>query len=338
MPNPTLTDLHVATPLVDVSVAFEQADSRFIARRMFPIVPVQKRGDKYFVWDRQDFLRSDAQEREPGTDAPISGPRVSTDSYFARRFALARLITDADRANADPAVANLDADATQYLMQQMLLRDEKDFVTKWFTTGIWNGASSSTDMTGQAAPATTTSNFKQWNNVDSTPIEDIRGEQTEIVSNTGQLANAWAMGARVWTVLADHPDIVDRIKYGASPAAPAAVTQQALAALLGVDQVLISWAAEDSGVEGSSGGTFDFVAGKNALLAFRPASAGLRTPTAGYTFVWTGLPGAPRNGQGARILRFRRPEKQSDQIESEVFRDQKVVSSVLGAFFTAAVA
>lgn len=334
MPNPTVSDLHVSAALTDLSVLYSNEDTNSVHDMVFPVVPVQKQGDKYFVFDKKDWLRSDAEGRAPGAEAPIGGWRVSTDAYFAERVALGHDISDPERANADPAVANLDADATRYITEQIRLKNEKDWGNTYFTTGVWDGASSSTDMTGQAAPASTTSNFRQWNDVASTPIEDLDGEMTAVQKVTGRKPNTLVLGAEVWTQLKNHPDILDRIKYTER----GVVGTDLLASLIGVDRVLIGSMVENTATEGSSAGTYSFVAGKSALLAHVAPRAGLRTPSAGYTFVWTGMPGAPAGGVGARIKRYRLERNESDRIEGETWRDFKVVGSSLGAFFTSAVA
>ena len=83
---------------------------------------------------------------------------------------------------------------------------------------------------------------------------------------------------------------------------------------------------------------FDFVAGKSALLAYVTPTPGLKKPTAGYTFSWTGMPGAPPGGIGARIKRYRLERNESDRVEGESWKDFKVIGSTLGAFFATAVA
>lgn len=329
MPNPTVSDLHIDAALTDISVAYANGMSS-LYDALFPVVAVAKQSDKYFTYNREDWFRSDAKDRAPGAEAPVSGWRVSSDSYFCERKALATDIADPTRANADPAVADLDGDAAEYITEQIRLRNEIDFINDHFTTGVWDGASSSTDMTGQAAPASTASNFLQWNDVVSTPIEDVRGEMTSVASKTGRRPNTLGLGMRVWTALADHPDILDRIKYTER----GVVTEDLLASLLGLDKVVTADMIQDSNAEGVTG-SFDFIAGRSALLAYVAPAPGLRRPSAGYTFVWTGMQGAP--SVGARIKRFRIERNESDRIEGETWRDFKTVSSNCGAFFATAV-
>jgi hypothetical protein len=327
--NPTVSELHQSAPLTDISIAFGNADTNSVHDKVFPVVPVAKQADKYYVWDRQDFMRSDAEARAPGAEAHVGGPRLSRDSYLCERVAIARDISDPERANADPAVSSLDADATEWVTEQIRLKNEIDWNAAYFTTGVWTGASSTSDMTGQAAPASTAANFLQWDDVASTPILDLRGEFQSIMKNAGRKPNKLVLGQEVWTVLQDHEDVLDRIKYSER----GVITEDLIAGLLGVEQVHVASMTQDTAVEGAAG-SFSFVNGKAALLCYSAPTPGLRRPTAGYSFVWTMSSGAQT---GARIKRYRLERNESDRIEGERWIDYKVVSSVLGAFFTSAI-
>ena len=236
MPNPTLSDVHVSAPLTNLTIAYSNEDSQSVHDKVFPIIPVTKQADKYYTYDKQDWLRTDAKRRAPGAEGAISGWRLSTDNYFCERYALGVDIDDPTRANADPAVSALDGDGVRFVTEDLRLRREKDWVTDFFATSKWTGASSTSDMTGQAAPATTSANFLQWNDAGSTPIEDIRGEQTAVQKRIARRPNTLVLGTEVWTALADHPDIIERIKYTEI----GVVTTDLIASLLDLDNVYVS--------------------------------------------------------------------------------------------------
>lgn len=333
MPNPTHSDLHVSAPLTALSVAYSNDQSVSVHDKVFPVIPVQKQADKYFIYDRQDFLRTDAKRRAPGAEIATSGWRLSTDNYFCDRYGLGVDIDDPARANADPAVSDLDGDAVRFITEDLRLRREKDWITDFFTTSIWTGASSTQDMTGQAAPASTTTNFLQWNDAGSTPIEDIRGEMTAVQKRIARRPNTLVLGTEVWTALADHPDILDRIKYTER----GVVTTDLIAALLDLKNVYVSSMVEDTAKEGAAA-SIGYQAGKHAALYYVAPAPGLRTLSAGYTFSWTGMPGSPGGGIGTRVKRYRLERNESDRIEGEDWKDFKVVDARAGAFFASAVA
>ena len=81
MPNPTISDLHIDSALTDLSIAFAQRSS-FNARLAFPVVPVMKQSNKFFTYDKVDWLRSDAGPRAPGAESPGGGWKISPASLI----------------------------------------------------------------------------------------------------------------------------------------------------------------------------------------------------------------------------------------------------------------
>ncbi|CAB4130451.1 Major capsid protein GpE [uncultured Caudovirales phage] len=327
--NPTPGDVHVNAPLTQISIAYMQDAKNFVATRIFPNIPVQKQSDRYYTYDRGDFNRDEMQLRAPGTASSGGGYRLdNTPTYFANRFSFHKDIPDEVRANAD-AVLNPDREAAQFITQKALIKREKLFVANWFKTGVWT-----TDITGVAG-SPSTGEVKQWNDAASTPIENVRAAKRTIAQSTGFEPNKLVLGRAVYDALLDHPEIVDRLKYGGSNANPARVSLQALAALFEIDEILVMNSIENTGVEGQNN-SHSFIGGKKAMLVHSAPSPGLMTPSAGYTFSWTGLLGS--GGDGTRVKSFRMEDLGSDRVEIDMCFDQKVVSADLGYFFTSIVA
>lgn len=327
MPQPTPASLHVDSLLTDLSVAYKNAAEDFIAEQVFPPVPVRKQSDFYAKYTKDFWLRAEMKKRAPGTDAADGGYGVdNTNKYSCDEWALRQPIDEQDRANADD-VFDLEEDAADYLTQQYLLRRDKDWAATYFATSVWD-----TDRTGVGSGPTGTQ-FLQWDQSGSTPFQDIRLSMWDhIKAKTGLLPNTLVCGPGVWRVLADHPDLVDRIKGGANNERPAVATQAQVAAILGLDRVLVAASAENTAKEGA---TFSgsFVFGKKALLCYAAPSPGRKIASAGYSFIWTGLMGGV---SGQRILRYRK-EPHVDYVEINAAYDHKVVAADLGVFFETAV-
>jgi hypothetical protein len=147
MPNPTASDLHVNGLLGNLSVGYLNAATAFAAPQVFPYVDVQKQTDLYAVYDRGDFLRDGMQRRGPYDTAAEGGYRVSTASYAAEVWSLAKLVSDRERANADDPFRP-DEDAAVWLTQQRLIRQERQWAADYFTTGVWTGSTTGTDLVG----------------------------------------------------------------------------------------------------------------------------------------------------------------------------------------------
>lgn len=315
-------DVHINAALTTVSLAYMQNASNFIASQVFPVVPVQKQSDLIWNFEPEQFNKNLLRKRAPSTEAAIAGMQASTVPYYAHVWALGSDIADQTRANTDSAW-NLDRQYTEFLTNSALISRELNFISTFLVPGIWG-----TNWTGVAATPGT-NQILQWDNPASTPIEDIRTGARLIQRRTGFRPNKLVLGRKTFDILVDHPDIVDRVKYGQTPNGAALVNMQALAALFEVDRVIVANAVENVN------GTTDFVFDNGALLVYSPDNAAPQMPAAGLTYSWTGYTGA--NGVGGRIFKFRMDHLRSDRIEIELAYDQRVTGASLGLFIGSAV-
>jgi len=328
--NPVPGDVHVNTPLTNISIAYLQDAMNFVSAKVFPNIPVAKQSDRYYTYERGEFNRDEMQERAPGTEsAGGSYDLDNTPTYFAPVHAFHKDIPDQVRSNAD-AVLNPDREATEYVTHKALIKREKLWVSKYFVTSVWTNEDAGVD----SSPTPGTS-FLRWNDAASTPIEDVRKAKTTILESTGFIANTLVLGQQVYDALVDHPDIVDRIKYGQTPGDPAIANLVALMKLFEVPRIFVMRSIENTAAKGQTA-SHSFIGGKHALLCYSAPSPGIMTPSAGYTFSWTGYLGA--GAEGNRIKRFRLERIESDRVEIQMAFDQKLVAADLGFFFLTAVA
>ena len=286
MPLPTQGQVHVDAALTNISTAYLQDATNFVASQVFPSVPVSHKTDKYFTYDKSDFRRNEAKPRAAGTESAGGGFRMSTDSYSCEEYALHKDVPDSIRGNADPAV-NVDADATRWVTQQLLIQKEVQFASDFFTTGIWG-----TDATGG-----TTSTA--WDDASSDPETDIDTAKIAVLKSTGYMPNTLLVGYAVHLALKRHPLITERYKY----TSPDSITAAMIANFFELDRYLIAMASYDSAAEGAADSNA-FILGNHALLCYSNPSPSLMQATAGYTFVWSGANGG-LNSSGLAIKTFR---------------------------------
>jgi hypothetical protein len=327
--NPVPGDVHVNTPLTNISIAYLQDAQNFVAARVFPNIPVPKQSDRYYTYERGEFNRDEMEERAPGTEsAGGSYDLDNTPTYFAKVYAFHKDVPDQVRSNAD-AVLNPDREATEYVTHKALIRREKIFAANYFTSGLWT-----TDVTGvSGAPGA--GEAQQWNEDAATPIENVRTGKSTVLEATGFEPNTLVIGQQVYDALIDHPDIVDRVKYGQTPGNPAMANVEALMKLLELERIFVMKAIENTAAEGQAA-SHAFIGGKHALLCYVTPRPGIMTATAGYTFSWTGFLGA--GAEGNRIKRFRIERLESDRVEIQMAFDSKLIAADLGYFFDGIVA
>lgn len=325
MPQPTIAGVHVDSILTNISVAYAQQESRFIAGQVFPQVPVEKKSDKYFTYTKNDWFRDEAQRRAPGTESAGGGYNLSTDTYTCDVWAYHKDVDAQTLANSD-APLNPMSEASRFVTTKMLVRREVQFVADYLKTGVW-----AKDLTGVSGTPST-DEFKQWSDyANSDPLEDMEGAKEQILTTTGYEGNTLVLGYQVFRRLKNHPDIVDRIKYTSSEN----VSAELIARMFEVDRVLVAKAVKATNNEGATG-AYSLAVGKIAGLFHVASSPALLTPSAGYQFGWTGVSGSL--GQSVAISQFPMAHLKSTRVEGEAAWDNKVVATDLGVFMTSVVA
>lgn len=320
-------DVYVSRPLTNISVAYLQERNRFVADRVFPRVPVQVQGGRYFTYEKNDWFITEAELRAPGSESAGSGWRVdNTPTFYCDVFAVHKDIDRETRTNAQAPV-NLEREATLWVTNQLLLKRDLDWQDAFFKTGIWD-----TDIAGVGA-APGAGQVLQWNDAAADPMVDIHTYATQITELTAIDPRDLVMviGPEVWNALRSNPAVLDRIKYTQR----GVVTEDLVAQLFGIREVMVAWVTRSTAAEGQAA-AMDFLFGKQGLLVYAPRNPGLLQPSGGYIFSWNGLLGA--SAFGTRIRRFDVPLKNSVRVEGEFAYDMKLVSSDAGVFFDTLVA
>lgn len=318
MPQPTRSDVHVNRPLTNISTAYIQKASDFIADKVFPIVPVMKQSDLYFTYDKSYWFKTQSQKRAPSTESAGSSYKVEANTtYFADVYAVHKDVDDQTRANQDQPL-DLDRDATMFVTQQNLLKREKIFVNNYLKTGIWTGAADFTPST-------------LWSASGSDPISDIDTQKQTIKSKTSYMPNTLIVTPDVFFILKNNALVLDRIKYTQR----AIVTEDLLAALFGVEKFLVAWAVEDTAHDNQAS-SLGYLKSKAGLLVYSAPAPSILQPSGGYTFAWNGLFGAGASGN--RVMSFRMEQLKSDRIEGEMAFDLKQVGADLGCYLNAVIA
>lgn len=319
--QPNSSDVHVNAPLTNVSVAYIQSAADFISDKVFPIVPVDKQSDIYWVYTKNDWFRDEATQRAPATESTGSGYNLdSTNTYFCHVWAFHKDVADQVRNNADASI-DVDRDATRFVTQRLLLRREREWHINNFAVNKWGK-----DYVGVAAAAVPGTSFIKWSDYTSSdPVANIQIGRMYIKSITGFRPNTLVLQEEVFEALKLHPDIIDRYKYTNS----SVITADMLARLFEVDRILISGAVYATNNEGAAD-NYSWVGGKGALLCYSAPNPGLLVASAGYTFGWKGLSNL---GYSTAISTFRMEHLKADRVEGEVSFDQKIIARDLGVFF-----
>ncbi len=307
--TPTLNDIHVDPALTDFSVAYFQEPGKYIAPQIFPAVMVAQQSAKYFKYDKNELLRSDATLRGRATESAVRNYTLSTDSYNAERWSVAIDVDEESVANSDAAL-DAEQDAARVTTQDIRTRMDIQWGAAAFTTGIWGTETTAT-----------------WSGTTGDPIGDIAGGIKTMLQETGFRPNTLVLGAESWySGLWQNAAVVARLPNDAAKI----VTTDFISNMFDIPRVFILDSVQVTADEGTTGATPAFIHADHALLAYVDPGAGLREPTAGKTFIWSGLVGG---GEGIRTKRLEIPLKSATRVETDAAFDFKIVASDLGILF-----
>jgi hypothetical protein len=326
MPLLTPSNVHIDQPLSNLTLAYVQEQTNFIADKVFPTVGVQKQSDKYYIYDRANMNRAgDVQKLAPRTEVNRIGQSISNDSYFADVYGLGMDFDEQTLSNEDAMLDIRSAGATT-LVNRLLVHREEQFAASFFANGIWGTS---------ATPSNLWSDY-----TNSTPITDVTtARRTMQLKSGGFKPNTMVIGKEVRDILINHPDILARLNGGATVTNTALITDAKLAEIFEVENFYVMEAVKNTGAEGLAESNA-FIGGKHALLVHTPRTAGLMTPAAGLTFAWNNVPGV--SNLGVTVESFStdslRMQQVAEHIQVKMSYDMKVVGADLGYFFNSVIA
>jgi len=335
MPMLTPSAVHIDQPLTNMTLAYMQEQTNFIADKVFPTVGVQKQSDKYYIYDRANGNRAgDVKLLSPRTEVERIGLAISNSSYFADVYGLGMDFDDQTLANEDAALEIRSAGATT-LVNRLLIHREEQFASTFFAASVWGS-----ELTGVSGTPST-NEVKQWSDyTNATPIRDVTlARRTMQLKSGGFKPNTMVVGKEVRDILVNHPDILSRLNGGSTVTNTALITNAKLAEIFEVENFYVMEAVKNTAAEGISESNA-FIGGKSALLTYTPSTAGLMTPAAGVTFAWNNLQGV--NNLGITVESFSddalRRQQVAEMIQVKMAYDMKVVGADLGLFFKTIVA
>jgi len=301
---PLAQQIHRDRPLENISVTYRPGE--FIADSFLTSVPVKKKSDEFYVYSN-DIMSLPETLRASGTRANRASFTMSYSSYSLERHALAEVIPDEDKENADKAI-NLEIDMTEVLTRKILIRKEVACAALCQDDSVWSNSVSLTSA--QAWSANTTA---------SNPITLIDSCGSVILKNSGYRANRLQIDNGTFLAAKEHVSIIDRIKYTSADS----VTEAMLAKLFNIEKVFVAAGTYETATEGLAS-SMGWIWTNNALLAYVEPSPGLKKPSAAYQFV--------KSKQGTRttVKRWREEAVDGEWVEVDTSFQFKAVATSCG--------
>lgn len=226
--------VHVDTLLAGISVMYK--NDAYIGERLMPVVPVNKRSDKYATYNKRDrFNAPDDLISTRGKSNEVTEGR-STDSYAVLDYGLSNFL-DLETVQNQDAPLNEMVDLVESIAEMLALKREKRILTIVSTSGNYGG------NTG----AITSTN---WNDsTGGTILSDILAADAALYSGSTPTRKLAFTSLTVWnTCIAVNPIIKGLFNYVREGIA----TTQQVAGYFGFDDILVSRAREETANEGQT--------------------------------------------------------------------------------------
>ena len=312
MPEPR--QLHKDAVLTNLSLKY--ANEEMIWRYALPIVPVNKRSDIFYKYNKEDSFKL-------GDDAlgPKSLPNevdwgVAEDNYSVRDHGFADWLPQEAIDNADTPLQP-EVDTNDFLNLLLDIAQEKRVVDIVFAPATYP-TGNKMQLSGDTL----------WGGATDDPIGDV----LKAIEGCFQRANTVIMGAEVWQVYRKLPEVLDAVKGAtrqqATPGGLATVEE--MRGLFEVPNWIIGRARYNTAKPGQPP-TFARLWGKHCTALHVVPNPGIRSITFGMTF-------SEMARETQRDFDQKRGAKGCHYIKVAWNSDQKVVASDLGYLIQDAVA
>jgi hypothetical protein len=281
-----------------------------VSEEVFPVLPVAKQSNKYFIYGL-DNLRPSLDERRPAGLARQMNWSLSTGSYACDGHALSDWIPDESRDNEDAAL-DVDTDTTIALTDKLFLNREVAL------EAALQANMSPTDLSAGAYA-------NAWDTSTIDPVLAVDKAKENILQATGQMPNRLLLSRPVFRGVRNNPLVKARIS-GAQNLPASLITAAMLAEVLEVEQVIVASGIKLTSKEGQPNAA-SFIWGKDALLYYKPPSPGLRTVALGYQFTW-------QTGRlGSLVFRDRSNKRHADWVEVQRYYALQQIAAGAGVMW-----
>lgn len=317
--------------LTNLSMAYFQEASRYVAKSIFPICPVQLSSARFYTFSKADLLRDNVQKKPEFSKVTPAQFGHADQSYSCT---VDQVIVGVDkisslnyqRTNA-PGVIDPRRAKAKFIAEQMNLHQDIVFAQNFFKTGIW-----SNEWTGVSSTPSG-NQFWKFSDANCDPVVLFDNLCTSVEQNTGRRPNRLGLGKNAFNALKANPTVIERVKYGGSSANPATVNEKVLAELFGIEKVVVLSSIYNAGSVGQE--DMNFICDPDsAILAYATSSPAIDEPSAGYIFTWDML----GNGQYMPTMQYEgEPGTHSEFMEGLFSADMKKTADDLAVFLTACV-
>ena len=237
---------HINEALTQFAQGYAQDADAFIGDKLAPVIQVDNKSDQFYTGLTEHLQISDTS-RAPGSLFGQVEWALSEDGYLCKSYGVEVRTPFEMPKNADAAI-DIEQENVTLAVDRLMLASEYRISAALSATASFTNFQAGKAITG------TGSNVK-WNAMGSgvssaDPYNDVETAKAGVVAAVGHLPNTVWMNYNTYRALKANTYIKDRVKYTEIGTA-AVITDELLAHVFDVEQVLVGKAVYDASIPGS---------------------------------------------------------------------------------------
>lgn len=220
------------------SMSVQYANEEYIGEQLMPVVPVAKKSDVYYIYDKRMRLAYPDDRLGDRAQANEIGDSRSTASYLCTVYGYSNFL-DVETLENQDAPLNEMVDLTEALSEALAFRRELRIATVMTTSANY----------GSNTAAIAAAN--RWDTASGgTIIKNVQDAVKALWSGRGPSEIVGFTSYDVYCVMSRNPAILDLFKYNGS--SPGLATPDMIARFLGMNRLLVGKARKDTANEGQT--------------------------------------------------------------------------------------
>lgn len=258
-------------PLTNVSQAYRNDDISYIAEVVAPIVQVSKKLFNIYFYGKENLKKPVDDTRARFGETKIASRNIYSKPFGPLRAHELKDGIDFDQDEMAEAPLDFEIDITEGLADAMNITKEI-------------AVSSLLTNPSVVVQNETLSGGNQWTDyANSNPFTDLRQGANYVRKYGLKPVNTLILSYYGFTILQQHPDMIERTKYTGNGGIVDLPRMLALFGQFGIKNILVADAVYDTAAEGLPASN-DYIWGNHAVLAYITPKPGLRTVNGAYTF------------------------------------------------------
>jgi hypothetical protein len=304
-----------AAPRLDLGAAFMEYAmqlNEFIGLQVLPLFRTPKKAASFSAITRETLTQDPEAARAAKSGYNRINVGAKDKSYECFEYGLEGVVDDSERALYQ---SDFDAENATSLVvgRALMLQHEQRVAAAVFDTAVWTGASLYTDHS--AAP---------WDTATSDVIGHVRDAKEKVRQNSGMRANALILSAAQLNSILVNDDVIAR--FPGAPIVTEEMLRANLAAIFGLERLIVGGAVENSAIEGQTFSGADIWTDDYAMVAVVASDgAPLQTPCIGRTFLWT-----PDSPSDMVVEMYREEQVRGDVVRYRHTTDELIIDANFG--------